>query len=111
MTNTNAGVGANAATTTGAGSNTSSDKMGEKEYVTDLLNSEKLLCSTYNTAIIEAATPQIREDFKSVLMDQFDVQNTIFMAMNEKGWYPVDPAQQNKIQQAKDQYPSSVLNA
>ncbi len=111
----NAGNQSNTTNTAGNTNSTaagiSSDKMGEKELVTDLLNSEKLLCNTYNTAIVEAATPQIRENFKTVLMDQFDIQNTVFMAMNAKGWYPVSPAEQNKIQQTRDQYPTSVLNA
>ncbi|OGO84047.1 MAG: hypothetical protein A2Y24_02715 [Clostridiales bacterium GWE2_32_10] len=110
MANTNTNANVNVSGTSSA-TNTSSDKMGERELITDMLGSEKLLCNTYSTAIIEAATPQVRESFKSVLLDEFDVQNTIFMAMNEKGWYPVDAAQQNKVQQVKEQYPSSVLNA
>lgn len=89
----------------------SADVMGVKEYVTDILGSEKRLCDTYNTAIVESATPNIRNNFKTVLMDQFDIQNSIFCAMNERGWYPVESADTTKVDEVKNQFPNSVANS
>lgn len=82
-------------------------QMQDQDLVADLLTSEKLLCSTYNTAVVEAATPNIRNDLKTNLNSQLDIQNTIFNKMNEKGWYPVDSADPNKVQVAKSKFPEN----
>ena len=79
------------------------------EVFCDLLDSEKLLCSVFQTATIEAATPNIRSEFKEVLNETLDIQNTIFDAMSKNGWYPIDAADPNKVQVAKSKYPQNVM--
>lgn len=85
-------------------------EMNDKELVTDLLDSEKLLCSVYKTATVEAATPNIRTEFKEALNDTLDIQNNIFDTMNKNGWYPVDAADPSKIQVAKNKYPQNAMS-
>lgn len=77
---------------------------GDKEILTDALQSEKFLTSGYNTSSIESATPAIRSEFVNILTDEHQIQNEIFTEMQNRGWYPVEAAEQVKINQAKQKY-------
>ncbi len=76
----------------------------EQDLFNDILVSEKHLCTTYETAVTEAATPNIRKEFEQVLNDTLCIQDDVFKAMSERGWYKVEQAQQTKIDEAKNKY-------
>jgi spore coat protein CotF len=85
----------------------------EEDLLSDLLISEKQLCSTYSTAVTEAATPNIRTGFQNALSSTFCTQDEVFKAMESKGWYKVDAAETNKITQTKSKFsksPDSMLS-
>jgi len=80
----------------------------DKDLITDVLMTEKSLCATYNTAVTEAATSNVREGFKNILNEQLDIQNDIFNTMNQKGWYNVQQADQNNINTIKTQFNQNI---
>ena len=79
---------------------------GDREILTDVLASEKLMTSSYNTFSNECATPAVLSDFMSILTDEHQIQNEIFTEMQSRGWYKTEAADQNKINQTKQQFSS-----
>jgi spore coat protein CotF len=78
----------------------------DQDFASDLLMTEKQLCSVYTTAATEAQCPNIRGELKNILSNQLDIQNEMFQVLSTKGWYQTEEAQQNKVQQTKDKYTS-----
>ena len=57
-----------------------------------------------NSFSSEAATPQVRQSFLSLLSEEHEIQNAVFLEMNKRGWYPTPAAEQQKIEEAKQKY-------
>ena len=78
-----------------------SQLMTEKEILQDSLLSQKQATSSYNTFAGECVSEQLRCAMLNILDDEHKIQADIFCAMQSKGWYQVEPAEQQKIQQAR----------
>jgi spore coat protein CotF len=78
--------------------------MGDKEMLQDSLISQKHLTESYNTYAGECVSEQLRGAFLSILDDEHRIQADIFCDLQSNGWYKVEPAEQQKIQQAKQKY-------
>ena len=76
----------------------------DKDRLQDGLASQKFITENFNMAVNESATPAIRGAFMSILKDEHDIQNEIFTEMQKRGWYQVQPAEQQKIQQARTKF-------
>lgn len=81
-----------------------SQAMGDMEMVNDALASQNLISGNYNTFANECATPNLRDEFLNILKDEHQIQAEIFTEMQKRGWYTVEPADQNKVNQAKQKY-------
>ena len=81
---------------------------GEKEQMHDCLNTEKYLISMYNTALTEAATPEVVQTVTELLSDNYRMQQQLFREMNSRGWYPVAKAEEQKITAAKQKFGTAV---
>ena len=77
-----------------------SEKMpfGEKEQATDLLMSEKFLAGTYNSYLLESATPEVLRCLDELLRRE----------MTSRGWYPITKAQDTKLESEKQKFASKV---
>ncbi len=82
--------------------------IGEKEILSDFLISQKLISASYNTYAGECTNQQLRTAFLNILDEEHDIQANIFNDMQSKGWYKTEPADQNKVQQAKQKLSSSM---
>lgn len=82
--------------------------MTEKEILADCLCSQKHATASYNTFAGECANEQLRNAFLNILDDEHRIQADIFTDMNANGWYPVQPADQQKLQQAKQQFSANM---
>jgi spore coat protein CotF len=80
---------------------------GDKEMLTDLLASEKLVTANYNTFANECATPAVRADFVNILTDAHQIQSDIFTEMQKRGWYMTEAANQDKVNAAKQKFVSA----
>jgi spore coat protein CotF len=78
--------------------------MTEKDILTDCLSSQKFTAANYNSYAGECANEQLRNTFLNILDDEHRIQADIFNDMSSNGWYPVQPADQQKLQQARQQF-------
>ena len=75
--------------------------MGDKELMENELSVIKGACDLYLHGTIEASTAEVHNAFKNALNETLNIQNKIYNLMSEKGWYNSDTADQNKINQVK----------
>ena len=83
-------------------------RMSDKEKMADLLSCEKFLAGNYNTYCMEAATTSLRSCLCTTLKDVHDIQEGIFQEMNTRGWYPLESAEETKVQAAKQKFAQTV---
>lgn len=81
---------------------------GEKEILTDLLGTQKYTTASYNTSLLESATPEVVSCFKNLLEEEHRIQETVFNMMHSKGLYPTPTAEERKISEAKETYGQKV---
>ncbi len=74
----------------------------------DLMENELLVikgvCDLYLHGAIESTTAEVHCAFKEALNESLNIQNHIYNLMAEKGWYKTDTADQQKIDQTKNNY-------
>lgn len=82
--------------------------MSDQEMMDDVLASQKLITSDYNTCANEAANAPLRATFMNLLKDEHEIQADIFDQMSERGWYQVKQADQTMINQTKQKFMQST---
>ena len=74
----------------------------------DLMESELLtlkgVCDLYMHGTIEATTTEVHNAFKNALNESLNIQNKIYNLMAEKGWYPIQNAGEQQINNVKQKY-------
>lgn len=81
---------------------------GEKEILTDALDSEKFITANYNSFANECANPALKRTLVDLLNDEHDIQFDVFCEMHSRGYYPTPLAEDQKVQQAKQKYSAQV---
>lgn len=76
----------------------------DKAMMDDALASQKFITGTYNTFANECSNPQLLEQFMNILEDEHRIQHEVFDEMQKRGWYQIEQAEQDKINQAKQKY-------
>ena len=84
--------------------NTCAQILGEKEILQDALMSQKHVAEGYNTFAGECVSEPLRSAFLSILNDEHAIQADVFSVLQSKGWYPVECAEPQKIQQARQKF-------
>lgn len=82
--------------------------LDEKQRITDLLSSEKYMTGAYNTFCCEASTGAVKSCLNSLLQDEHRIHEEIFDTMNARGWYPMETAEETKINAAKQKFSQNV---
>lgn len=80
------------------------NQLTQKDILQDCLASQKQAAATYNTFAGECVNEQLRTTMLNILDDEHKIQADIFSAMQTNGWYQVEPADQNKVQQARQKF-------
>ena len=78
--------------------------LSDREILADALSGEKLAADRYNTCSCEAATPQVRQNFLTLLSEEHTMQNDIFQEMHKRGWYPTPAAEAVQVKQTREKY-------
>lgn len=78
--------------------------IGEKEILTDCLMNQKHLTDSYNLYAGECVNEQLRTAMLNILDEEHKIQADIFVDLQSNGWYQVEQAEQQKIQQAKQKF-------
>jgi len=73
----------------------------DKEIMTSVLNEHKLAASALTTLVLESSSTMLRSDAESILTKTFNGQKQVFDMMSQKGWYPVQNANQQEISMAQ----------
>ncbi len=78
--------------------------MDDKTMMSAVLGNVKGMCDLMMHGTIESATPNVHATFKCALNDMLVMQNMIYAKMSEKGWYPAEQAETQKVEQAKQKF-------
>ena len=76
----------------------------DKDRLADALNIQKYATGHYNEFACEAATPEVRTCVMNILNEEHQLQQELFDEMHNRGWYPTECAEEQKLKQAKDQF-------
>ncbi len=76
----------------------------DREIMNDALISQKFLTDDYNIFAGECSTPAVYNDFMTILAEEHQIQNEVFQEMSKRGWYQTQPAEQQKINEAKTKF-------
>ncbi|MGI9950950.1 spore coat protein [Moorellaceae bacterium AZ2] len=83
--------------------------MDDKAMASDCLAGQKFLASSYNHAIMECANDSLLRDFFSVYQDEQNYLKMVFNAMQTHGWYTLQMANVQDINQVQQQLRQETL--
>lgn len=78
--------------------------MNDQEIVTDLLLTEKKMSGNYNTFASECVNDQLRDAYVGMITSGHKTQTDLFKTGQQKGWYKVEQAPAQKIDQAVQKF-------
>ena len=76
----------------------------DKDRMMDALSSQKFLSGIYNESLNEAYHTPVKNCFSGLLEDVHRTQEELFAVMNERGWYPVEAAEEQKVTAARQKF-------
>ncbi len=79
-------------------------QMNDRDILNDVLATEKYLTDNYNVFAREASYPALHSDVESILCDTHKAARDSFNAMFQRGWYKFEGVDQQKLQQAQQQF-------
>ncbi|MFW6270563.1 MAG: spore coat protein [Bacillota bacterium] len=82
--------------------NQMSNQISVQSIAIDCLNSLKYMILRDSFGIMECATPQVRQEVKSMTEDHMKMADEWFRLMANKGWYKVPQADSNLANQMYD---------
>lgn len=62
----------------------------DAQLLNDALSTEKHVSSSYNNAILESVDPNIRKQLQHIQQEEQNHAETLFNAMQSRGWYNVE---------------------
>lgn len=84
--------------------NNQNQNLTAQDILHDCLSCEKHLTHLYNDGANEATNPQLRQDMLNILMDEHNLEASIYNVMQQRGMYQVQPADTQSIAQAQQKY-------
>lgn len=78
--------------------------MDDKNLMENILLLEKGVCDLFMHGTIESSTPNVHQTFNTALNDALCMQDNIYDKMSEKGWYPTEQAEQNKVNTVRQKF-------
>lgn len=81
--------------------------MNDQEHMTDLLLAEKKMSDNYGIFASECVNTQLRDDFIRIFTQGHQIQTELFQTAQQKGWYQVEQAPQDKVTTAYQKFSNS----
>lgn len=78
--------------------------MNDQSIMENLLQTVKGSCDMYMHGTIESATQNVHTTFNDALKESLCMEHSIYQKMAQKGWYPSQQAEQQKITDLKTKY-------
>lgn len=85
-----------------------SDIYTEKEILGDALSAQKATTALFNTAATECVHKDVHHVMMDILNEEHEIQQNVFDTMHTKGIYPTPAADDQKLQETKQQYSQCV---
>jgi spore coat protein CotF len=79
-------------------------EMSDRDFINDILATEKYLTNSYNTAVNEASIEELYQLQIKHLTDTHQAGRELYKIMQQKGWYQIEPAESQKISQKATQF-------
>jgi spore coat protein CotF len=79
-------------------------EMNERDYMNDILATEKYLTDNLNIFTREASNQELHEEIVTLLNETHVAARNLFNEMFKKGWYGLTAADQQEIQQTAEQF-------
>ncbi|MCA1024041.1 spore coat protein [Halobacillus litoralis] len=79
-------------------------QMNERDFVNDLLATEKYMTSSYSTALNEASNQAIYQDLATIFKETQDCQRNLYNLMFKHGWYALEQEENQKLDQAYQKF-------
>ncbi|WP_230200255.1 spore coat protein [Bacillus niameyensis] len=84
-------------------------QMNERDFVNDILSTEKYMTNAYSVALNEASHQHLYNDLLGIFNETQNMQHELFDLMFQKGWYKLEAESAQKIQQSYQQH-SGYMN-
>ena len=84
--------------------------MDDKCLMENILLTEKGVCDLFLHGTIESSTANVHQAFNTALNDSLCMQDELYKKMAQKGWYPTEQAEEQKIQKVKQKFSNSSSN-
>lgn len=79
-------------------------EFNDRDRLNEILTIEKYMTAGYNTGLNELQNPKLHETVQGILGDEHNMQFQVFDQMWQKGWYKIEAADKQKIDQAYQQF-------
>jgi spore coat protein CotF len=79
-------------------------ELNDRDRINDILANEKYLSSNIAIAAWEASHQQLHDDLMTILNETETQHRHLFNLMFQKGWYKLEAAEQQQIDQAHQQF-------
>ena len=77
----------------------SSKDLNDKDYLTAILNLEKMMIKNYAVSLTEASNSSLYNDYYDMFNEISNIQREVNNLMFKKGWYELEEAKDNKIEE------------
>ncbi|RDI41420.1 spore coat protein [Falsibacillus pallidus] len=81
-------------------------QMNDRDLINDVLAMEKYMTASYCTALNEASHDALYQDLLAIFTETQNAQRQLFNTMYQKGWYKLDQAELQKLQQSSQKHQS-----
>ncbi|MCA1031583.1 spore coat protein [Bacillus timonensis] len=76
----------------------------DRDITNDMLATEKYMTDAYCTALNEASHEALYQDLRTIFNETQDCQRNFYNLMFQNGWYKIEAAPTQKLQQAYQQF-------
>lgn len=82
--------------------------MNDRDFVNELLTTEKYMTSAYSTALNELSHESLYQAVQPLFNEAQNTQRRLYQVMFQNGWYKVEAEDAQKIQQSYQQFHSTL---
>lgn len=79
-------------------------QMNERDFVNDMLATEKYMTNSYSTALHEFSNNHLYQQIQGIFDETEKCQRDLYDLMFKHGWYKLEPADQQAIQKSYQQF-------
>ncbi|AGT33351.1 hypothetical protein M493_15675 [Geobacillus genomosp. 3] len=79
-------------------------QMNERDFLNDMLTTEKYMTLSYSVYLHEASNQPLYQDMMNIFTETQNCQRELYNLMFKKGWYKLEAADPQKLQQTYQQF-------